>query len=156
MLNETTAWDQLSGQTAQVLLCDLQKQLVARSKTTEPKALQKSAGVLMQLAKLFSLPTTLSVVPEQEKAPELIQELRNSGFAAEKLRVPVSPFLDESTVRTLAGSKRKVLIVAGFATEAVVLHAALDALKEGYRVLVPVDACGGMSERTELGCLPAD
>ena len=67
MLNETTAWDQLSSQTAQVLFCDLQKELVARSKTTEPKALHKAAGVLMQLAKLFSLPTTLSVVPEQEK-----------------------------------------------------------------------------------------
>ena len=148
MPNETTAWDQLSSQTAQVLICDLQKQLVARSKTTEPKALQKSASVLMQLAKLFSLPTTLSVVPEQERPPELIQELQNSG-AQEKLRLPVSPFLDEPTVQTLASAKRKVLIIAGFATEAVVLHAALDAIKQGYQVLVPVDACGGMSEATE-------
>ncbi len=29
------------------------------------------------------------------------------------------------------------------------MHAVLDALKSGYQVLVPVDACGGMSERTE-------
>lgn len=30
-----------------------------------------------------------------------------------------------------------------------VLHAVLDARKYGYQVLVPVDACGGMSPRTE-------
>jgi nicotinamidase-related amidase len=35
----------------------------------------------------------------------------------------------------------------------VVLHAVLDACKQGYRVLVPVDACGGLSERTEEAAL---
>ena len=52
-------------------------------------------------------------------------------------------------MKTLASANRKVLIVAGFATEVVVLHAVLDALKQGYQVLVPVDVCGGMSEATE-------
>jgi nicotinamidase-related amidase len=46
-----------------------------------------------------------------------------------------------------------VLILAGFATEIVVLHAALDARKQGYQVIVAVDACGGMSERTERAAL---
>jgi nicotinamidase-related amidase len=39
------------------------------------------------------------------------------------------------------------------ATEAVVLHAALSALESDYRVQVPVDACGGLSERTEDAAL---
>ncbi len=149
MPDETTAWDQLAVETAQVLLCDLQTQIVVRSKTTDPESLRKSAGVLLQLAKLFALPTTLSVVPEQEKAPELIPELRNAEFAWERLRASASPFLDAATVQSLADSGRKVLIIGGFATEVVVLHAVLDARKRGYQVLVPVDACGGMSERTE-------
>jgi nicotinamidase-related amidase len=45
------------------------------------------------------------------------------------------------------------LVVAGFATEVVVLHAALDAVREGYKVLVAIDACGGMSERTEAAAI---
>ena len=43
-------------------------------------ALRKSAGVLLEIARLFSLPTTLSVVPEGGKTPELISELSGSGL----------------------------------------------------------------------------
>lgn len=152
MHNGSSAWDQLSRNSAQLLLCDLQPQIVARSKTIHPAVLSKSAGVLLEIAKLFSLPTTLSVVPEGD-TPELISELRGSGFAQEKRRVSVSPFFDEPTKNLLAQSNRKVLIIGGFATEAVVLHAVLDARAEGYEVLVPVDVCGGMSERTEQAAL---
>jgi Isochorismatase family len=152
MSSGISAWDQLSRRSAQLLLCDLQPQIVARSKTIQPAVLNKSAGVLLEIAKLFSLPTTLSAVPEGD-TPELISELRGSGFAQEKLRVSVSPFFDEPTKNLLAQSNRKVLIIGGFATEAVVLHAVLDARAEGYEVLVPVDVCGGMSERTEQAAL---
>jgi nicotinamidase-related amidase len=34
-----------------------------------------------------------------------------------------------------------------------VLHAALDAVREGYKVLVAIDACGGMSARTETAAI---
>jgi hypothetical protein len=90
-------------------LCDLQPEIVARSKTIEPAVLNKSAGVLLEIAKLFSLPTILSVVPEGDKAPELISELRGSGIAQEKPRVSVSPFGDEPTKTLLAQSKRTFL-----------------------------------------------
>ncbi len=64
-----------------------------------------------------------------------------------------SPFFDEATKNFLVQSRRKVLVIGGFATEAVVLHAVLDARAQGYEVLVPVDVCGGMSERTEQAAL---
>ncbi len=152
MSSGTSAWEQLSTHSAQLLLCDLQPQIVARSKTIHPAVLNKSAGALLEIAKLFSLPTTLSVVPEGDTS-EVISELRGSGFAQEKLRVSLSPFFDEPTKNLLAQSNREVLIIGGFATEAVVLHAVLDARAEGYEVLVPVDVCGGMSERTEQAAL---
>ncbi len=153
MRNEASAWDQLSTDSAQLLLCDLQPEIVARSKTIDRDVLSKSAGVLLEIARLFSLPTTLSVVPEGDKPPELISELRGSSFAQEKLRASASPLFDEATRNLLAESKRQVLIIGGFATEAVVLHAVLDARTQGYDVLVPVDVCGGMSERTEQAAL---
>jgi hypothetical protein len=149
----TSAWDQLSIDSVQLLLCDLQPEIIARGRTIDPDALGKSAGVLLEIAKLFSLPTILSVVPEGDKAPELISELRGGGFAQEKLRASASPLFDEATKNLLAQSKRKVLIIGGFATEAVVLHAVLDARTQGYDVLVPVDVSGGMSERTEQAAL---
>jgi nicotinamidase-related amidase len=45
------------------------------------------------------------------------------------------------------------VIIGGFATETVVLHAVLDARPQGYDVLVPVHVCGGLSERTEQSAL---
>jgi nicotinamidase-related amidase len=39
-------------------------------------------------------------------------------------------------------------VISGFATEVVVVHAVLSAIEAGYRAYVPVDACGGLSERT--------
>jgi len=144
-------WNGLAPETTQVLVCDLQQEIVARSKTTEPKQLARSAAVLLKVAKLFSLPVTLSVVPEGDKEPTLVDGLTDHvGFAPQLLRTSASPFLSEATVDVLAANARKTLIIAGFASEVVVLQAALDAISAGYQVLVAVDACGGMSERTEF------
>jgi nicotinamidase-related amidase len=60
-----------------------------------------------------------------------------------------NPFLDRATRDAIAASGRKALVVAAFATEVVVVHAVRAAIEAGYRVHVPVDACGGMSDRTE-------
>jgi hypothetical protein len=147
-------WSQLTLKTSQVMICDLQEQIVARSKTTKPDALSQSAQVLCQMAQLFKLPLTFSVVPENKNAPKLIASLR--AFASERnqfLRATASPFIDPATREHLASLRRPTLIIAGFATEVVVLHAALDALREGYGVIVAVDACGGMSDRTESAAL---
>jgi nicotinamidase-related amidase len=140
----------LDPATVQVLFADLQPQIVARSKTNPPDALARSAGVLAQVARLLHLPVHLSVVPEGGQTPELIPELaRETKGVAQHSRMSASPFLDETTRAAIAASGRQHLIVAGFATEMVVPQAACDAIAAGYQVHVPVDACGGMSSRTE-------
>jgi nicotinamidase-related amidase len=140
----------LDPATVQVLFADLQPQIVARSKTNPPNALARSAGVLAQVARLLHLPVHLSVVPEGGQTPGLIPELaRETKGVAQHSRMSASPFLDESTRAAVLATGRQHLIVAGFATEVVVLHAACHAITAGYQVHVPVDACGGMSSRTE-------
>ena len=140
----------LDPNTVQVLFADLQPQIVARSKTNTPDALVRSAAVLAQVALLLHLPMYLSVVPEGGQRPELIPELAlETESVVQYLRLSASPFLDEATRAAIAAAGRQHLIIVGFATEAVVLHAVLDAIAAGYRVYVPVDACGGMSCRTE-------
>ena len=154
MPDRQKTWSELTPTAAQVLICDLQEEIVARSKTTPPKDLAQSADVLAQIAGLFGLPVTLSVVPEADKDPHLIAPLRElpSG-GAQFLRASATQFSDPATCEHLASQGRRTLIVAGFSTEVVVLHAAFNALQQGYGVIVAVDACGGMSERTETAAL---
>jgi Isochorismatase family len=144
----------IAAQEVQLLFADLQPQIVQRSKTTDPNEIAQSAAVLAQLAKVFSLPVTISLVPEGGEAPELIPELaREAAEAHQFQRASASPFLDEKTKLALKNNDRKTLVIAGFATEVVVLHAVVGAIEAGYRAIVPVDACGGMSERTESAAL---
>jgi nicotinamidase-related amidase len=49
----------------------------------------------------------------------------------------------------LKASGRKIIILSGVASEIVVQRTALDALDAGYQVQLAVDACGGVSPRTE-------
>src|ERR1700739_2680291 len=145
----------LNPTTVQVLFADLQPQIVARSKTNPPDALARSAAVLAQVARLLHLPMHLSVVPERGHRRELIPELaRETEGVVQHLRMTASPFLDEATRAAIVATGRQHLVVAGFATEAVVLHAVCDAIAAGYRAYVPVDACGGMSSRTEDSVFP--
>jgi hypothetical protein len=140
----------LDPETVQVLFADLQPQMVARSKTNTPDALARSAAVLAQVARLLHLPMHLSVVPEGGQRPELIPALaRETEGVTQHPRLSNSPFLDEATRAAIAATGRQRLVIAGFTTEVVVLHAVCDAIAAGYRAYVPVDACGGMSSRTE-------
>jgi nicotinamidase-related amidase len=140
----------LDPKTVQVLFADLQPQIVARSKTNPPDALARSVAVLASVARLLRLPVHLSVVPEGRQPPELIPELARATEGVAPLpRISFSPFFDEATRSAIGATGRQHLVIAGFATEVVVLHAVRDALAAGYRVHLPVDACGGMSSRTE-------
>jgi len=140
----------LDAAAVQVLFADLQPTIVARSKTNPPAALAAAAGVLAEVAGLIGLPIHFSVVPDDGKPPVLIPELAPHGAGVALLpRMSASPFMDETTRAALAATGRKTLVVSGFATEVVVLHAVRAAVATGYHVLVPVDGCGGMSARTE-------
>lgn len=48
---------------------------------------------------------------------------------------------------------KKTLLIAGVATEIIVQHSALSGAAHGYHVEVVVDACGGLSPRTEDAAL---
>jgi hypothetical protein len=133
--------------TVQILFADLQPPIVARSKTNPPQNLSCAASVLARCARLLSLPVHHSVVPEGGKAPQVLPELAKEAEGAPLFtRMTADPFLDPQTREAIDAVNRPVLVIAGVATEAVVLHAALSALESDYRVQVPVDACGGTED----------
>ncbi|WP_158615254.1 isochorismatase family protein [Acidipila sp. EB88] len=153
MLNRQSAWAQLSAGMAQVLFCDLQKAIVKHGQTNIPKALASAAGALLQLTKIFDLPAVVSVVPHGSDS-QVITELEGAESVGPKLlRTTNRLVADPPTLQAIKRSDRKVLIVAGFMMEAVVLDTVLDARAAGYEVLVAVDACGSPSLRTEQSVL---
>ncbi|MCG5248112.1 isochorismatase family protein [Methylorubrum extorquens] len=135
----------------QILFAHLQVSLVAGSRTVAPEALAGAATALAEVGAALGLPMTFAVVPERG---DLVPGL--AAHATEATTFPRhagSPFVDPATKAALAGSGRKVLVVAGFATEVAALNACLDAMAEGYAVHLPVYAVGGLSERTEAAAL---
>jgi nicotinamidase-related amidase len=58
-----------------------------------------------------------------------------------------------ATHEAIAKLGRRTLVIAGVATEIIVQHSALSAASAGYHVQIVVDACGGLSPRTEDAAL---
>lgn len=68
-------------------------------------------------------------------------------------RTTCDSFLDREIASAIKAMGRKTLLISGVATELAVQLAALTAADDGYKVYVVLDACGGMSERTEQAAL---
>jgi nicotinamidase-related amidase len=132
---------------AAVLFLDLQEEIVKNSRTVPLERLTRSAGALAKLVALHKLPAFLSAVPPG--GPFLDGVLAPLDTPQLRMRVQTSAFADTGLVSDLAASGRKVLILAGVASEIVVQRTALDACAAGYEVQVAVDACGGVDPRTE-------
>jgi hypothetical protein len=110
----------LDPATVQILFADLQPPIVARSKTNPPQSLSRAASVLARCARLLGLPVHHSVVPEGGKAPEVLPDLaKETEGAPQFARMTADPFLDPQTREAINAVKRPVLVIAGFATEAV-------------------------------------
>lgn len=134
----------------QLLFADLQSPLVAGSKTQPPDRLERAAAVLAEVGTILSLPMLFSVVMEGSSPPHLLPALKPySRKDNTLLRIPVAPFHDTATVAAIAAHRRRVLVIAGFAAEVVVLQAALDALAAGHEVYFVTDTIGSQFERTE-------
>ncbi len=132
---------------AAVLFLDLQEEIVKNSRTVKLERLQRTAGALAKLVALHKLPVFLSAVPPGGAFLDAV--LAPLGAVQPRPRTQTTAFSDQGLVDALRASGRKILILAGVASEIVVQRTALDALFAGYEVQVAVDACGGIDARTE-------
>ncbi len=130
-----------------VLFLDLQEQIVQRSRTVPVDKLRRTAGALAKLAALHRVPVFLSDVPS--RGAFLDEVLAPLGNPQPRPRTDTSAFADAGLVAALEETGRRVLILAGVASEIVVQRTALAALAAGYEVEVAVDASGGIDARTE-------
>ena len=119
-----------NGHNAAVLFLDLQEEIVKHSQTVPAAQLQRSAGVLARLAALHKLPTFVSAVPRG--GATLGAVLGPLAGTQPRMRTQTTAFADAGLVAALAEAGRKVLVLAGVASEIVVQRTALDALAAGY------------------------
>lgn len=136
-----------SRDNAVVLFLDLQAEIAPHSATLAPDKIRAAAGVLARLTALHKLPCFVSAVPSGGAYfPEVLAAFPG---ATPSNRTATSAFADPALPEFLAASGRKMLILAGVASEIVVQRTALDGLAAGYAVNVLVDVCGGTNARTE-------
>jgi hypothetical protein len=130
-----------------VIFLDLQAEIVKNSRTVTATDVYLRAGTLAKLAALHALPAFASSVGVGGAfAENVLAALPGLG---PQQRTQTSAFADAALTAALAATGRRTLVLSGVASEIVVQRTALDALAAGYAVHIAVDACGGISARTE-------
>ncbi len=151
----TPSNSRIDPQDAVILFADLQSGIFELSKTIPPDRLKTGVRSLAKLAKLLGIPVIVSGVRGEDGSPAKIipQIAEGLGEIPTHHRTTCDSFLNEDIVSAIKATGRKTLLISGVATELAVQLPALTASDQGYRVYVVLDACGGMSERTEQAAL---
>ena len=138
-----------------ILFVDLQSGIIERSATNPLPRLRAGVRAVAQLARLFDMPVVVSAIPGQDGgAAQITPEIGEvMGDVLTHHRTTCDSMLNAEIASAIETTGRKTLLISGVATELAVQLAALTATDRGYRVFAVVDACGGMSERTEQAAL---
>jgi nicotinamidase-related amidase len=138
-----------------VLFVDLQAGIVELSRTVSLDRLRKGVLGLSKLAKIFGIPSIISGVAGQDGAPaKMIPQIGEGiGGYTVHLRTTADSFRNQAIVEAVKATGRKTLLISGVSSEVAVQLPAITAADMGYRVLLVVDACSGMSERTEQAAI---
>ncbi|MGA8673552.1 MAG: isochorismatase family protein [Terracidiphilus sp.] len=145
---------QIHPDDALVLFLDLQAGIVELTQTNPLDRLRKSVAALGKLAALFAMPVIVSAVREQNADAVMLPEIRESvGDYTVHYRTTCDSLQNDRVRDLIRASGRRTILLSGVATELAVQLPALSASDAGYRAFVVIDACGGMSQRTEQAAL---
>ncbi len=138
-----------------VLFADLQGGIVERARTIDRESLGVGVSALARLAKIFALPVIVTTVPGADGgAATLIPEIEAALGPVRPLQRFTTDSFDNPAIRAaIEATGRKTLLVSGVATEVAVQRPSLSGVRDGYTVHVVLDACGGISERSERASL---
>jgi nicotinamidase-related amidase len=140
---------------ALLLIADLQAGIADLPLTVPQDILKRHVAALMKLAAIFDIPKLITVVPGADGQPSALMPEVAAARGTTPLLVRTTPnsFNDQEIRAAIESSGRKTLLICGVATEVAVQLPAITAAAEGYDVQVIVDACGGISPRTEDAAL---
>lgn len=145
----------INPQDALILFADLQAGIVELTQTNPLTRLKTGVRALAKLAKLLDMPAIVSGIRDEGGSPaRVISEIADGlGEIPTHHRTTCDSFLNEEIVSAIKATGRRTLLISGVATELAVQLPALTASDQGYKVYVVMDACGGMSERSEQAAL---
>jgi len=136
-----------------VLFADLQAGIIELTATHDLPRLRRAVAALAKLAALFEIPAVVTTAPA-EAGPRVTPEIAASlGELPLHTRTTTDAFTHPPTRDAIASTGRTTLLISGVATEIIVQHSALSAAARGFNVQVVIDACGGISPRTEDAAL---
>jgi len=138
-----------------VLFADLQAGIADLPMTLSGARLRQGVSGLARLAVIYSLPAFATVVQTPDGGtpkmlPEIEQALGNINVVQ---RTTADAFRNETILKEIAATGRKTVLISGVATELAVQLPAVTGPEFGYRTFAVIDACGGMSVRTEQAAL---
>lgn len=136
-----------------ILFADLQDGIVELATTNDLKRLRRSVAALAKLARLFDIPVVVTTAPSEGGARILSEIPAALGELPQSVRNTTDAFTHAPTREAIGRTGRKTLLIAGVATEIIVQHSALSGVAQGYDVQIVIDACGGLSARTEDAAL---
>ena len=137
-----------------VLFADLQAGIIELSATNEVTHLRRAVSALAKLARLFDIPAVVTTAPGRDGAARVTPEIAAAlGELPAHTRNTTDAFLHAPTRDAIVSTGRRTLLVCGVASEIIVEHSALSAAAQGFQVQIVVDACGGLSPRTEDAAL---
>lgn len=138
-----------------VLFADLQAGIVELTRTNPLDRLQRAVRALAKLTRVLAMPAVVSGVRGEDGSPAKVipQIAEGLGELPTHHRTTCDSFLNEEIVSVIRATGRRTLLIAGVATEIAVQLPALTASDQGYRVYIVLDACGGISERSEQAAL---
>ena len=138
-----------------VLFADLQQGIIELARTIPLEQLRKGVKGLAKLAKIFGLPVLVSAVAGEDGKPAAITPEIEEGYGKYPIhhRTTANSLLNEEILSFIKNSGRHTILISGVATELAVQLPATTAAEQGYRAILVMDACGGISERTEQAAL---
>jgi nicotinamidase-related amidase len=138
-----------------VLFADLQQGIVELTQTVPLDRLRKAVKGLAKLARIFDMPIIVSAVAAEDGSPAKVIPQIEEGYGKYSIhhRTTANSLLNEDILTAIKESGRRTLLISGVATELAVQLPALSAPELGLRALLVLDACGGMSSRTEQAVL---
>jgi nicotinamidase-related amidase len=151
----TASNSHIDPQDTVILFADLQAGIADLTQTNPLPRLKTAVLALAKLAKLFEMPVVVSGVQGEDGSPAaIVPEIAQAlGELPTHHRTTCDSLLNPEILAALEATGRRTLLISGVATELAVQLPALTASDLGYKVFVVIDACGGMSERTEQAAL---
>lgn len=138
-----------------VLFADLQQGIIELTRTMPLDRLRKGVKSLAKLAKILDLPIIVSAVAGDDGKSAVITPEIEEGYGRYSIhhRTTANSLLNAEILAAIKHSGRHTILISGVATELAVQLPATTAAEQGYRAVLVMDACGGISERTEQAAL---